>query len=207
MCYSAMVLQGLKKYQLRFKARIDISILEDYYHRSLKGDVGLQFRAPKAFEANFAAPETAADRKILDFINASTEKRVREEQQELFSYKKRLADAERKLTEKVTKTAEKEKAVCERQIEKIKARIERLQAKELVESDSRIYSKNFAPLIVGGDNGERVIQLQRYLMRPDGQPPEFDSKYPGCYNARLDNLDGFPWKFSFGKHHGILIVQ
>lgn len=106
------------------------------------------------------------------------QKRVHNEQQDLSKYKKRLDEAERKLIEKHTKTAEKEKGVCERQIERIKDRIERIQSKTLTESDSRFYSKNFAPIIIGDKDGERVIQLHRYLMRPDGQPESFDTKYP-----------------------------
>lgn len=83
----------------------------------------------------------------------------------------------------------------------------RLQSTKLTESDARIYAKTFAPLIVGGENGERVVRLSRYLIRPEGQPPEFDTKFSGCYNARIDNLEGFPWKFQFGKNHGILVVK
>ncbi len=201
-----MVEQGNKKLGLRFKARVDTSLLERQYRMSLERE-DFPFKVSKAFEANYLQPETAADRKIKELIDASLERRVREEQQELFAYKKRLGDAERKLVDKVTKTAQKEKEVCERQIDRIKGRLDRIQAKVLTEADSRIYSKNFAPLIVSGSDGERMIQLQRYLLRPDGQPETFDAKYPGCYNARLDNLEGFPWKYVFGRRHGILIAQ
>ncbi len=206
MCYSALVTE-LKKYKLRFKARIDLSLLSDYYRHSLSGEDSFQFKVTKAFESNFTHPECADERKIKELIDTSITKRIADAQQELFAYKKRLADAERKLAEKITKTAEKEKAVCERQVDRIKTRLDRAQAKDLTESDERIYAKHFTPIIVGGENGERVVRLARYLIRPAGQHPDFDSKYPGCYNARLDNLDGFPWKLEFGKNHAIVVIK
>ncbi|WP_425521511.1 SOS response-associated peptidase family protein, partial [Xanthomonas phaseoli] len=38
-----------------------------------------------------------------------------------------------------------------------------------------------------------------------GKPPIYDTKYPGTYNARRDNLQGF-WREQFGYTHGLLVV-
>ena len=36
--------------------------------------------------------------------------------------------------------------------------------------------------------------------------PFYDVKYPGTYNARRDNLQGF-WKNQFGHTHGLIVVN
>ena len=46
----------------------------------------------------------------------------------------------------------------------------------------------------------------RYQCRPAGKPAFYDSKYPGTYNARRNNLEGF-WKGQFGHTHGIMVVS
>jgi hypothetical protein len=39
----------------------------------------------------------------------------------------------------------------------------------------------------------------RYRCRLAGKPSFYDTKFPGTYNARRDNLEGF-WKDAFGSH-------
>ncbi len=46
----------------------------------------------------------------------------------------------------------------------------------------------------------------RYQCRVAGKPAFFDEKFPGTYNARMDNLEGF-WRDVFGKSHGIAVVS
>jgi hypothetical protein len=46
----------------------------------------------------------------------------------------------------------------------------------------------------------------RYQCRVANTPASFDVKYPGTYNARIDNLEGF-WKPLFGHSHGILVAS
>jgi hypothetical protein len=48
------------------------------------------------------------------------------------------------------------------------------------------------------ENGQRVVKAMRYQCRIAGKPASYDVKYPdvkypGTYNARRDNLEGF-WK-------------
>jgi putative SOS response-associated peptidase YedK len=56
------------------------------------------------------------------------------------------------------------------------------------------------------ENGQRVIKPMRYQCRPAGKPAMYDEKYPGTYNARRDNLEGF-WKTLFGYSHGLMVVH
>jgi putative SOS response-associated peptidase YedK len=64
----------------------------------------------------------------------------------------------------------------------------------------------YAPVMVWED-GQRVIEPMRYQCRPAGKPAFYDTKYPGTYNARRDNLEGSFWKDLFGFSHGILAVN
>jgi putative SOS response-associated peptidase YedK len=56
------------------------------------------------------------------------------------------------------------------------------------------------------ENGEYVVKPMRYQCRIAGKPANYDVKYPGTYNARRDNLEGF-WKPCFGHTHGVMLVE
>ncbi|MGC4065528.1 MAG: SOS response-associated peptidase family protein [Polyangiaceae bacterium] len=75
----------------------------------------------------------------------------------------------------------------------------------LVPEDSRIFPFYYAPLVVE-ENGERWIRPMRYHCRGQGKPVEYDGRYPGLYNARRDNLDGY-WRYQFGSTHGVMVVN
>jgi putative SOS response-associated peptidase YedK len=55
-------------------------------------------------------------------------------------------------------------------------------------------------------DGQRVVVPMRYHCRPEGCPVSFDAKFPGCYNARRDNLEKF-WRNQFGFSHGLLAMN
>ena len=46
----------------------------------------------------------------------------------------------------------------------------------------------------------------RYRCRPAGKPAFYETDYPGCYNARRDNLEGF-WRGHFGVSHGLIVAS
>lgn len=46
----------------------------------------------------------------------------------------------------------------------------------------------------------------RYQCRPAGKPATYDTRYPGTYNARRENLEGF-WKGQFGHTHAVMVVD
>ena len=39
-----------------------------------------------------------------------------------------------------------------------------------------------------------------------GKPATYDERYPGTYNARRDNLEGF-WSDVYGTQHGVMVVN
>jgi len=55
------------------------------------------------------------------------------------------------------------------------------------------------------ERGERVIRPMRYQCRPCGKPADHDRKFPGTYNARRDNLEGY-WREQFGHSHGVAVL-
>ena len=71
--------------------------------------------------------------------------------------------------------------------------------------DSRIFPGHYVPVMVM-EHGRRVIKPMRYQCRTAGKPALYDTKYPGTYNARRDNLEGF-WKRLFGYTHGIVVIN
>jgi putative SOS response-associated peptidase YedK len=80
-----------------------------------------------------------------------------------------------------------------------------LRRTEPKDDDARIFPGQYAPVMVIED-GKRVIKPMRYQCRPAGKPAFYDLKFPGTYNARRDNLEGF-WKAQFGFTHGVMVVN
>ena len=84
-------------------------------------------------------------------------------------------------------------------------RLADLRRTEPKDRDARIFPNVYAAVIVE-ENGQRSIKPMRYQCRPAGKPAFYDTKYPGTYNARRDNLEGF-WKGLFGVRHGVMVVS
>lgn len=205
MCYSAMAEQDLKKYGIRKGDWVDVARFRELIRRRTMGE---NIYIPKAMEANFLGEvKTAEEKEIKQLILDYRKVKVAEEQEKLFGFKKRLADAERKLSTKPTKAAQKEKEVCERQIDRTKLRLEKLESRDLTEGDSRIFPMGWAPMMILKD-GHRVVVPARYHLRPQGQNESFDRKYDGNYNARRESLEKVAWwKNIFGKNHGVMLVH
>lgn len=55
------------------------------------------------------------------------------------------------------------------------------------------------------DGGEYVVKPMRYHCRLNGKPNNYDTRHPGLYNARRDNLERY-WKDVFTRQHGIIMV-
>ena len=84
-------------------------------------------------------------------------------------------------------------------------RLDDLRRTELQDRDSRIFPGMYAPVMVM-ENSQRVIKPMRYQCRPADKPKFYDTKFPGTYNARRDNLEGF-WRDLFGYSHGLMVVN
>lgn len=202
MCYSAQVYEQFAKYVRQFGADIDIHQFVKLY---VDRRDGAKIKIPKAMDANFANPQTAEEREIKILIEEHNAGQAMKFEQELFAQTKRLNDADRTLLAKTTKAATESKRIATDKISKAKLALDDIRRTELKERDSRIFPGNYAPVMVM-ENGRRVIKPMRYQCRPMGKPSFYDNKYPGTYNARRDNLEGF-WKGTFGMSHGIMVVS
>ena len=202
MCYSAQVNADYKKYVQVFGAVMSIRDFYDtFWRRKEEG----KLKIPKAMEDAFSDPQTDGEREIKGLIDAFKAEQATKFEQELFKQRKRLADAERALQTKTTKAATESQRIAGEKIDATMRRLADLRRTEARDSDSRIFPGYYAPVMVWED-GQRVIKPMRYQCRPAGKPASYDVKYPGTYNARRDNLEGF-WKAQFGHTHGIMVVN
>jgi putative SOS response-associated peptidase YedK len=155
-------------------------------------------------DAPFINPETEEERGIKELIERYDVAQMTKLEQELFKQHTRLADAERILQTRTTKAAIESKRIATGKIDGTLRRLDDLRRTEPAERDSRIFPGQYAPVMVM-ENGRRVVKPMRYQCRPAGKPASYDVKYPGTYNARRDNLEGF-WKGLFGYTHGLMLV-
>ena len=202
MCYSAQIWADYHKFTKVFGAIMDIKEFVRVFWERTQGS---KIKIPKAMEAAFSDPQTEQERQIKALIVAYDADQASKTEQELFQQTKRRSDAERTLQSKTTKAATESKRISADKIEKAKSRLADLRRTDLKPRDSRIFPGNYAPVMVMED-GKRVIKPMRYQCRPEGKPAFYDTKFPGTYNARRDNLEGF-WKDLFGYSHGILVVN
>ncbi|HJX16762.1 MAG TPA: SOS response-associated peptidase family protein [Acidiferrobacterales bacterium] len=202
MCFSAVIQQDLDLLARQHKARIDTELFENLFARRAAGH---DIKLAKGLEANFLIPRDAAARRIAQHIAAYQEATASKWQVELFKQKTRLADAERKLKTRVIQKAQDDLRIATNKIAWLRAKLADLKRTEPNSNDGRIFPFWYAPVLVN-EAGERVIKPMRYHCRPSGKPASIDSRYPGLYNARRDNLEGF-WKNQFGRQHAYCVVQ
>ncbi|MGN6518777.1 MAG: SOS response-associated peptidase family protein [Dokdonella sp.] len=202
MCYSAQIIADYLKYVRRFGA--DVS-LTDFYELYWLRSKNPKVKIPRAMDAAFV-DETDEVARIRSLMADYYEERERSLQQDLFAQKKRLADAERTLQTKTTKKALEDQRIATSKIEWILGKQDELRRPNLVDEDSRIFPGWYAPVMVWQD-GRRVVRPMRYQCRPAGAPAFYDTKFPGTYNARRDNLEGTFWKKLFGYTHGVMVAN
>ena len=202
MCYSAQIWSDYRKFQRYFDATISIREFHELYWRRAKDP---KLKIPKAMDAAFATPTTEAEREIRAAIEEYERQSASRLEQELFKQKKRLADAERTLQGKPTKAAQESRRIAGDKIAWALGKLSDLRRTELTGEDARIFPGWYAPVLLIED-GHWRIKPMRYQCRPAGKPAFYDSKYPGTYNARRDNLGGF-WKEQFGRTHCLAIVD
>ena len=189
MCYSAQIAADYRKYIRAFGADID---MREFVRLFWERNGGSKAKVPKAMEAAFSDPRTDEERRIKALIEEFDAEQVTKLEQDLFKQRARLADAERALQSKTTKAATESKRIATDKIEWTMSKLADLRRIEPKDRDSRIFPGHYAPVMVM-ENGRRVIKPMRYQCRPASKPAFYDAKYPGTYNARRDNLEGF-WK-------------
>lgn len=201
MCYSAQIRADYRAYTRLFGAHLGIREFVDIFYRRAQA----RLKVPKAMELAFERPSTPEEHEIKALIDAYKAERTTVLEQELFTQRKRLVDAERTLLAKQTKKALDDQRIATSKIGKARLDLADLGRTELLDRDSRIFPGVYAPVMVIQD-GQKVVLPMRYQCRPAGKPAFYDEKYPGTYNARRDNLQGF-WKQQFGYTHGVLIMN
>lgn len=206
MCYSAMVRQDARALAPRYQARIQIEAYESLFARRLAGE---KILINKAMEIGFLrSPVSSEERRIADAISAWHGQEADRIQSEIFRQKKRLAEAERLLATRTTKKAETERRVASGKIEKFLTDLKKHRHMEILEeAEARIFPKHYMTMLYADEHGRRTLGPFRYLLRPANKGEDFDVRFSGCYNARLDSLKSVPWwKSALGKRHGIIFV-
>jgi putative SOS response-associated peptidase YedK len=202
MCYSAQIVDAWQSFVRKTGATISVSEFARLYGFRLSDR---SVRIPKAVDAAFAAPTTDIERSIKADIDAYNAEQTTTWEQELFRQRKRLADAERTLQTKTTKAATESRRIAGAKVEWLLGKLAGLRREELLPEDARFFPGWYAPVIVM-ERGEKVVKPMRYQCRPAGKPASYDRQYPGTYNARRDNLEGF-WRGQFGVTHGLMPVR
>jgi putative SOS response-associated peptidase YedK len=202
MCYSAQIQADYRKYVKTFGAHMDIEEFARLYFERAEGS---RAKIPKAVDDSFRDPQTDEERQIKASIDRFNAEQTTKLEQEFFKQRTRHADAERTLQTKVTKAATESKRIAADKIDTSLRRLEDINRTEAKPRDSRIFPGTYAPVLVM-ENGKYVVKPMRYQCRIAGKPANYDVKYPGTYNARRDNLEGF-WKPCFGYTHGVMLVD
>jgi putative SOS response-associated peptidase YedK len=202
MCYSAQVLQVVRKLQRELGIRLDYWEAEKLFMRRLDDPSVIISRG---FEANFADPASDQERRIEAAINEHRSRVATKLEKDLFSQKTRLVNAERSLKEKETKKAREDVRIATNKIETLTTKLADLRRGEPNSEDNRIFPMIYTGVIVRQD-GHNVLTPMRYYCRPAGKPAFYDKQFPGLYNARRDNLEQF-WGEQFGHHHAIMVVE
>ncbi len=202
MCYSALVWADYLRYVRTFQAQISV---HDYHALFVRRAADPRVKIPKAIEDAFLGDRSESVQEIQTLIEAFRVQQAQTFEQDLFAQRRRLADAQRKLLTKTTKAALNDQRIATDKVDALMGRLADLRRDESQEKDSRIYPGQYAPVMVM-ESGRRVIKPMRYQCRPAGKPAAYDVKYPGTYNARRDNLEGF-WRDLFGYSHGVMVVD
>ena len=202
MCYSAEVQEDYRWYVRTYGVKISI---EDFVHLCTARLSNPKIKIAKAMDAAFADPKSDDERAVKSLIDEYNTAQATKLEQDLFKQKKRLADAQRTLQTKQTKAATESARIATNKIEWSLAKLTDLRRTELKDNDSRIFPGWYAPVMIW-ENGQRVVKPMRYQCRLAGKPASYDVDYPGTYNARRDNLEGF-WKKQFGYTHGLVVVN
>jgi putative SOS response-associated peptidase YedK len=202
MCYSAQVVQVVRKLHRELGIRLDYEEAFNLFMRRLDDP---SIAISRGFEANFDNPANDQERQIKAAIDEHRSRTATKVEKDLFSQKTRLVNAERSLKEKETKKAREDVRIATNKIETLTTKLSDLRRSETTSTDNRIFPMVYAGVIIKQD-GQNVLTPMRYFCRPAGRPAFYDKRFPGLYNARRDNLEKF-WGEQFGHHHALMVVE
>jgi putative SOS response-associated peptidase YedK len=202
MCYSAQIQADHERFLRRYGAVLS---LRDFVKIYWERNDNPKLKLPRALDAMLVgAPgdELRELRALVEQFNAAESTRL---EQALFKQRRRLADAQRALATRATQAAAESQRIAADKIDRALERLASLRRPVPDVEDGRIFPGWFAPVMVM-EQGRRVIKPMRYQCRPAGKPASYDARYPGTYNARRDNLEGF-WKNLFGRTHALMLTR
>jgi putative SOS response-associated peptidase YedK len=202
MCYSALVEADYRNYLRLTGAEMDLDQFLEIFSARVEDR---SIRIPRALDRAFDSPRNDRERAMRAAIQAWRANEATRLEKELFTQRKRLADAERKLAAKATQAAQESRRIASNKITQALAKLPLLSGSTPHPNDARIFPMSHAPLVVR-DGPRNVVRLARYHCRPAGQPADVDRRFPGLYNARRDNLARF-WRAQFGHTHGLMLVH
>jgi putative SOS response-associated peptidase YedK len=203
MCYSAQITADYLRFIREHGAVLSLQDFYELFWRRARETQSL--KVPKALEAALAASHDPALNDIHGLIDEYAAAQAVRLEQELFKQRKRLADAQRSLQAKVTQSAAEHERIATDKVAWLLGKLSDLKRTTLTDEDARLFPGWMAPVMVM-EGGRRVVKPMRYQCRPAGKPASHDRQFPGTYNARRDNLEGF-WKGQFGRTHGLLVVN
>lgn len=203
MCYSAMVEEDYRSFVRATGAQIDL--LEFMRMFGLRAS-GKPVAIPKAMEAPFAWPTNdPEERQIHTWIVEHNERLRLKLFEDIAAQEQRLAKATAAIEVRETKKAKDDVRIATKKIADYKGKLEDVDRADMRPRDSRIFPGSYA-LVMVSEGGRRVVKPMRYQCRVAGKPAWYDQKFPGTYNARRDNLEGY-WKGVFGRTHGVVILS
>jgi putative SOS response-associated peptidase YedK len=202
MCYSALVIQDLKKTLRELNVFMDYEEAERIFLLRLDDPT---LNISKGFEANFDNPTNDVERRIKAAIDEHRSRMATKLEKDLFTQKTRLVNAERSLKTKETKKAREDVRIATSKIETFTTKLSSLRSTDLTVDDRRLFPMTYGGVIIKRD-GRNLLTPMRYHCRPAGQPAFYDRKFPGLFNARRDNLENF-WRGQFGQHHAIALFE
>lgn len=202
MCYSAMVWQDYHSFVRKFGATLSI---EDFVRLFEVRQNGGKAKIPKGMEDAFKNESAGSEKLIYDLVRRYRDEQRSKLMMEIIEQGQRLTRAQERLQAKTTKKDQNEVRIAGNKISAAQRKLDDFDRDDALPRDSRIYPGDYAPVMIV-QNGERLVAPMRYQCRVAGKPAFYDEKFPGTYNARMDNLEGF-WRDVFGKSHGIAVVS
>jgi putative SOS response-associated peptidase YedK len=187
-----MVEEDHRSYLRLIRGYIDF---EQFYEMFVRRRLDRGIRFPRGMDRNFDNPKSDIERDIKALIDEYRASEATKLETEIFTQKKRLADAERKLAEKETKGALNDRRIATDKISKALGKLPLLKGTQPHEADGRIFPLSCAPIVI--HEGDRnVVKLARYGV---------DHENKGLYNARRDNLGRY-WGREFAHTHAVMIA-
>lgn len=202
MCFSARVEQDLRELADRFHAVVAWERFADLFIRRAAGE---SIKLSRALERNYSNPASPLDVRTRAAIDDYRSKTASRWESEIFEQKRRLAEAEESLKFKETKRAREDVRIASKKVPDLLRKLADLRRKEPGQNDGRIFPLSYAPVIVQREGRNEIVPM-RYTCRLSGKPASYDQRFPGIYNARRDNLNGF-WKQVYGQHHAVMVIS